>query len=393
MCGIAGWVNVKRSIKDYRDIIDNMTDVLANRGPDSKGIYADENILLGHRRLAIVDPEGGYQPMMKSVGENKYIMVYNGELYNTEEVRDKLLLKGHKFRSYSDTEVLLTAYIEWGEDCLKVINGIFAFAIWDEKRERLFMSRDPLGVKPLFYSLINDSIIFASEIKAILKHPDVEPLIDRKGLLEIFGLGPARSLGNGVFKDIKEVAPAHYLVYDREGIRLKQYWELEAKSHTEDLDTTTEHLNSLIVDAIERQLVSDVPVCTFLSGGLDSSAISVIAAKAFERDNKGILNTFSIDYLENDKYFKSSQFQPNSDTFWVKKMVDFIGSNHHYINLDNIELVSALKDAVIARDIPGMADIDSSLYLFCKEVKKKATVALSGECDMSMDIIPCLHNQ
>jgi asparagine synthase (glutamine-hydrolysing) len=380
MCGIAGWINYKSNIIEKKQVIKDMTDTLKKRGPDCFAFYLSQNVLLGHRRLTIVDPEGGRQPMTKRIGDREYTIIYNGELYNTEEVREKLLAKGYSFKSYSDTEVLLTSYIEWGTDCLKNINGIFAFAIWDEKNKRFFMARDHLGVKPLFYVYKNDSLIFASEIKAILKHPEVEPVIDRTGLMEIFGLGPARSLGSGVFKDIKEVPPAHYLIIDPEGIKKNQYWDLEAKPHLEDLDTTVEHLRDLILDAVERQLVSDVPVCTFLSGGLDSSAISAIVKNKFEKDGRGKLDTFSIDYEDNEKYFKANEFQPNSDSYWIPKVVDYIGSNHNNIVLNNLQLVNSLKEAVLARDLPGMADIDSSLYLFCKEVRKKATVALSGEC-------------
>ncbi|WP_432404407.1 asparagine synthase (glutamine-hydrolyzing) [Wukongibacter sp. M2B1] len=380
MCGITGWIDNKTDIRDRVDIVENMADSLNNRGPDSSGLYRSKNALLGHRRLTIVDPEGGIQPMTRKIEDKEYTIVYNGELYNTDEVRNELKEKGHKFRSYSDTEVLLISYIEWGEECLNKINGIFAFCIWDEKDKKAFLARDPLGVKPLFYVCKGDSLIFASEIKAILKHPSVRPIVDQTGLLEMFGLGPARSLGNGVFKEIKEIPPAHRLVFDYRGIQIRKYWDLEAKPHLDDLDTTTEHIRELVVDAIERQLVSDVPVCTFLSGGLDSSAISVVASEAFKRRGKENLNTFSIDYEDNDKYFIASEFQPDSDKYWVKRVVDYIGSTHHNININNIELAESLERAVLARDLPGMADIDSSLYLFCKEVRKRATVALSGEC-------------
>lgn len=380
MCGITGWIDNKTDIRDRVDIVENMADSLNNRGPDSSGLYRSKNALLGHRRLTIVDPEGGIQPMTRKIEDKEYTIVYNGELYNTDEVRNELKEKGHKFRSYSDTEVLLISYIEWGEECLNKINGIFAFCIWDEKDKKAFLARDPLGVKPLFYVCKGDSLIFASEIKAILKHPSVRPIVDQTGLLEMFGLGPARSLGSGVFKEIKEIPPAHRLVFDYRGIQIRKYWDLEAKPHLDDLDTTTEHIRELVVDAIERQLVSDVPVCTFLSGGLDSSAISVVASEAFKRRGKENLNTFSIDYEDNDKYFIASEFQPDSDKYWVKRVVDYIGSTHHNININNIELAESLERAVLARDLPGMADIDSSLYLFCKEVRKRATVALSGEC-------------
>ena len=348
MCGIVGWVNLKKDIKPYYNIVEDMRDTLVFRGPDSYGIKVYDNAILGHRRLAIVDPTGGLQPMDKYLGDRKYTIVYNGELYNTEVVRRDLLDKGYTFNSYSDKE--------------------------------LFLVRDPLGVKPLFYSFKGDSLIFGSEIKALLKHPDVDSIVDKDGILEMMAISPQRSLGSGIFKDIKEVPPAYCLTYNENGIKLRQYWELEAKEHTEDLGQTTKHLRELLVDAIERQLVSDVPVCTFLSGGLDSSFISYIAAKAFERDNKEKLNTFSIDYTDNEKYFKANEFQPNSDAYWVVKMADYIKSNHHNVILDNTILANYLKEATLASDLPLMADIDSSLYLFSKEVRKHATVVLSGEC-------------
>ncbi|HSQ89411.1 asparagine synthase (glutamine-hydrolyzing) [Romboutsia sp.] len=380
MCGITGWINNTENISSKTKIIENMTETLSNRGPDSFGTYVSVNALLGHRRLTIVDPEGGLQPMTRIIGDNKYTIVYNGELYNTEDVRLKLKAKGYTFKAYSDTEVLLVSYIEWGQDCLKHINGIFAFGIWDENNKSLFLARDPLGVKPLFYSVKGDNLLFASEIKALLKHPIIERIVDKEGLLDIFGLGPARSLGSGIFRDIKEIPPAYCMFYKDGRFNLREYWTLSARHHKEDIDTTTDHVRSLLVDAIERQLVSDVPVCTFLSGGLDSSAISTIAANSFKCDGKEVLNTFSIDYKDNDKYFKSNEYQPNSDAIWAEKMADFIGSNHHNIILNNEDLVSSLKDSVLAMDLPGMADVDSSLYLFCKEVRKKSTVALSGEC-------------
>lgn len=380
MCGIVGWISKERSIKESTKIIENMACTLSERGPDAFGYYSSESLQLGHRRLTIVDPEGGAQPMIRKMGDRKYVLVYNGELYNTEDVREKLKKKGYQFESYSDTEVLLFSYIEWGADCLKHINGIFAFGVWDEKEKEVFLVRDHLGVKPLFYSIKNNNLIFGSQIKALLAHPMIEPTINYEGVMEILGLGPARSLGHGIFEDINEIPPAHYLTY-RDGIpKLVQYWELEAKPHEEDLNTTIDNTRHLLVDAIERQLVSDVPVCTFLSGGLDSSAISNITSNFFKREGRDQLETFSIDYRDSYKYFQANEFQPNSDQVWAEKMAEFIGSHHNTVILDNIQLVEALKEATKFNDLPGMADIDSSLYLFCKEVRKKATVALSGEC-------------
>ncbi|MEY8000676.1 asparagine synthase (glutamine-hydrolyzing) [Clostridium sp. Mt-5] len=379
MCGIAGWINLKEDISKNRDAILNMTNTLKERGPDNEGYYYSKNVLLGHRRLIVVDPSGGAQPMLKKVNDKKYIMVYNGELYNTEDLRKLLVEQGYSFDSYSDTEVLITSYIHWGIDCLKYMNGIYAFAIWDENEKRLFMARDPLGVKPLFYTIKNDSFIFGSEIKTILAHPLIEPVVDREGLTEIFALGPARSLGGGIFKNIYEVPPANYLIYNRDGLKIKEYWKPQCKAHNEDVETTAEHVKTLLVDAIKRQLVADVPVCTFLSGGLDSSVISTVAASEFKKQGK-VLNTYSIDYEDNDKYFKANDFEPTSDKVWALKMSKYINSHHHGIINTSKDLADALYNSVKASDLPGMADIDSSLYLFCKRIREDNTVALSGEC-------------
>lgn len=381
MCGIAGWINKTEHISDKKDTVIKMMDALEHRGPDDSGICVYENAVLGHRRLVVVDPKGGAQPMTKKskVGQ-QYTIVYNGELYNTEDIRKKLLDKGYAFKSYSDTEVLLTAYIEWKEKCLNYINGIFAFGIWDHSNKTFFLARDPLGVKPLFYSIKGNSVIFASEIKALLKHPLVDPIVNEEGLMEILGLGPARSLGNGIFRDIREIPPAHYLMLDQGGIKINEYWKLEAKEHEETLEDTLMHTQELLADAIKRQLVSDVPICTFLSGGLDSSIISAVAAKAFEKEKREALNTFSIDYTDNKKNYVYNELQPDLDSTWIPFISKYIGSRHTNIVLDNKELAEKLYQATLASDLPGMADIDSSLLLFCREVKKHATVALSGEC-------------
>ena len=380
MCGIVGWSNLKNNIRDDSDIMDEMIDTLKLRGPDSAGLKTYNHALMGHRRLIIVDPTGGMQPMTKIINNKEYTICYNGELYNTEEVRADLISKGYKFDSYSDTEVLLTSYIEYGQKCADYLNGIFAFGIWDEYNQELFLCRDQLGIKPLFYSYIDGNLIFASEIKALLKHPYIDSIVDRDGLIELISLGPARTLNGAIFKDIKEIPPAHYLLFNKRGINLNEYWKLETMEHEDDIDTTKKKVREMLVEIIENQLVSDVPVCTFLSGGLDSSVISSVAFDKFKKDGLGVLNTFSIDYKDNEKYFKKNLYEPNSDPEYVKRMVEFLGSNHHNIVLNNIDLAHALDDATKAADLPGMADVDSSLYLFAKEVRKYATVALSGEC-------------
>lgn len=380
MCGIVGWSNLKNNIRDYSNVMEKMINTLKLRGPDSGGLKVYNHSLIGHRRLSIVDPTGGLQPMTKKIGDREYTICYNGELYNTEEVRSELIDRGYTFDSYGDTEVLLTSYIEFGKNCVDHINGIFAFGIWDEYNKELFLCRDPLGIKPLFYSYKDGNLVFASEIKTLLIHPSIDSVVDRDGLLELMSLGPGRSLGGGIFRDIKEVPPAFYLIFNDKGVSLNEYWKLEVREHEDDLDKTKKYVRDLLVDIIENQLVSDVPVCTFLSGGLDSSIISKVAFDKFKEDEKDTLNTFSIDYIDNEKFFKKSLFEPNSDADYINIMVDFLGSNHHSILLDNVDLARALDDATIAADLPGMADIDSSLYLFSKEVRKYATVALSGEC-------------
>ena len=379
MCGIAGWVNFSESLKSNSKIIKKMTDILERRGPDSEGIYESENVLLGHRRLIVVDPEGGEQPMIKIINGNKYVLVYNGELYNTEELRKSLLEEGYFFDSYSDTEVLLMSYIAWGVNCIKKFNGIFAFAIYDEEKEQVFLARDQMGVKPLFYSINNKNIIFASEIKAILANPMVKAQIDREGITELFALGPSVVPGKAIYKNILEIAPANCLLISKGNIKVWEYWKVTLQENKETVEEAAEHVRLLLFDAIKRQLVGDVPICTFLSGGLDSSAISAIAAEEFRNRGK-ILNTYSIDYKDNEKYFKSSLFQPTSDKYWAFRMAEFIKSNHKNVVLNHKDLVLALKESTLARDLPGMADVDSSLLLFCKEIRKNFVVSLSGEC-------------
>ena len=379
MCGIAGWVNFSESLKSNSKIIKKMTETLERRGPDSEGIYESENVLLGHRRLIVVDPEGGKQPMIKIINGSKYVLVYNGELYNTEELRKSLLEEGYFFDSYSDTEVLLMSYIAWGVNCIKKFNGIFAFAIYDEEKERVFLARDQMGVKPLFYSINNKNIIFASEIKAILANPMVKTQIDREGITELFALGPAVVPGKAIYKNILEIAPANCLLISKENIKVWEYWKVTLEENKETVEEAAEHVRLLLFDSIKRQLVGDVPICTFLSGGLDSSAISAIAAEEFRNRGK-ILNTYSIDYKDNEKYFKSSLFQPTSDKYWAFRMAEFIKSNHKNVVLNHKDLVLALKESTLARDLPGMADVDSSLLLFCKEIRKNFVVSLSGEC-------------
>jgi asparagine synthase (glutamine-hydrolysing) len=357
-----------------------MTRTLAHRGPDDVGYHVSPHALFGHRRLVVVDPEGGRQPMFYTHDGNTYTIIYNGELYNTEDLRRELLTRGHAFGGWSDTEVLLHAFAEWGEGCLEKLNGIYAFAVWDEKKERLFLARDRIGVKPLFYCRKSGAFLFASELKALLKHPHVPPRVNASGLAEIFAVGPARTPGHGVFAGIDELRPGYCLTYDREGLRLKQYWALQSAAHPDDFETSVAIVKDLVFDAVKRQLVSDVPLCVLLSGGLDSSAISAIAADVYKSERCEKIRTFSIDYVDNDRNFRAGQFQPNPDAPWVKIVSDYLGTEHADFLIDTPELVEALYPSVLARDLPGMTDVDSSLLAFSRRIKKHATVGLSGEC-------------
>ncbi|MBR0485375.1 MAG: asparagine synthase (glutamine-hydrolyzing) [Oscillospiraceae bacterium] len=380
MCGIAGMIDWKQNLHQQEQTARNMQKVLRRRGPDQNGMYFTEHAVLVHTRLAVIDPENGRQPMQCTENGETYTVVYNGELYNTQEIRKNLEKQGYVFSTHADTEVVLKAYICYGAECVRLFNGIFAFAVWEEKKQRLFLARDRIGVKPLFYYQTNSGLIFASELKAILEHPDVPHEIDSNGISQILLFAPGRTPGCGVFRGMKELLPAHSAFFTKENnMQISRYWNLEAREHTENFAQTAEHVRFLLTDAIRRQLVSDVPIGTFLSGGLDSSLISSVAAREFRKEGK-ILHTFSVDYQDNDKYFRKSKFQPNSDPDFIRRMQKYLHAEHHWTVIDTPQLASALYDAVTARDLPGMADVDASLLLFCKEIREHVTVALSGEC-------------
>lgn len=389
MCGIAGILSQNIDLREREPLIRDISESLKLRGPDGFGEYTKPYVTLIHRRLSVIDPEKGAQPM--SFG--KYVIAYNGEIYNTQEIKNDLLAKGYSFDTQCDTEVVLKAYCEWKEKCCEKLNGIFAFAIWDDGEHSLFVCRDRIGVKPLFYSRKNGVFAFASRIKSLLLIPEISAEVDENGLNEIFMLGPAKPIGSAVFKDINELPPASYMTVKNGNVSIKQYWRLTAKEHTDNEAQTIEKTHFLVTDAIKRQLVSDVPLCTFLSGGLDSSIISEIASREYlKRGDR--LTTYSVDYTDNDKFFKASVFQPNKDSDYINLISDYIKSEHKNIVLDNKAVALALKESTEARGLPGFTDVDSSLMLFCREVKREHTVALSGECaDEIFGGYPWYHNK
>ena len=378
MCGIGGFVDYERDARRGGPILHGMKRTLTPRGPDAEGTYFDEDAALVHRRLIVIDPEGGKQPMHSP--DRNTIIIYNGELYNTPELRTELMSRGHEFVGHSDTEVLLHAYLEWKTDAFSRLNGIFAFAIWEKRERRLTLCRDRLGVKPLFFAPIRNGMTFGSTIDTVLCHPEIEPVIDEDGLRTLLLLGPARPPESGVFRQIKSLLPGHFAVLTPENFTDHVYWQLEAHEHEDDLPTTIERTHTLICDAARRQLVSDVPLACFLSGGLDSSILSMLAAKDYAARGE-TLHTWSVDYRDNDKYFTKSIFPPNSDESYIDQMVDCLGTHHHRVVLEPEALCAALLPATDARALPGMADVDSSLLLFCAAVKRGGTtVCLSGEC-------------
>ena len=372
MCAIAGLIFLPYD----EAILDRMRKTMLRRGPDDNGILQAAGCVLLHSRLAIIDIAGGAQPMELCCAGERYTIVYNGELYNTQELREKLVSLGHSFRGHSDTEVLLHAYAQWKDKCLDQLNGIFGFGVWEHNAKRLFLARDRIGVKPLFYTLCNGGMLFASEMKTILAYPGYKAQLDAVGAAQLLLLGPGRIPGSGVFRGIAELEPGCCGYFTDGKWKSWRYWQLKDRIHLDSFEETAEEVRYLVTDAIRRQMVSDVPLGTFLSGGLDSSLISSVCARELGHP----LDTFSVDYEDNDKFFVPGKFQPNSDSSYITIMTEYLGSNHHWTVLSAQELSDTLEEATVARDLPGMADVDFSLLAFCKRIRPKVKMALSGEC-------------
>ena len=357
----------------------DMRTAIAHRGHDQTGEYLRHHVGFAHTRLSIRDLAGGAQPMVRRRAEGEYAIVYNGEIYNAEELKQELLGRGYRFETTCDTEVILCGYMEYGMAVAKKLNGIFAFAIWDAARETLSLCRDRMGVKPLFYALQGGTLVFGSEPKALFAHPQVHPAADLDSFREIFGVGPARPPGCGVFCGLREVKPGCILEFSRRGMTEAPYWVLEAKPHTDSYAQTVETVSWLLRDAVRRQLVSDVPVCSFLSGGIDSTVVTAIASRLLGK--QGVtLNTFSFDFAHNDTCFQSNSFQPTRDRPYVDLVLALYPLHHTYLECDETTLADLLKDAVRMKDLPGMTDVDASLLYFCGLVKQHNKVALTGEC-------------
>jgi asparagine synthase (glutamine-hydrolysing) len=379
MCGITGWISFDRDLAREREILEAMTQTMACRGPDASGTWIDGPAALGHRRLAVIDIEGGAQPMSVHTSSGEVALVYSGEAYNFVELREELRRAGERFETASDTEVVLRGYLRWGETLADRLNGMYAFAIWDSRTRKLVMIRDRLGIKPLYIFPTPDGVLFGSEPKAILANPLARPVVDADGLRELFGF--VKSPRNAVWAGMREVEPGTIVTVDAQGVRERTYWRLETKPHEDDREATVEHVRQLLDDIVSRQLVADVPRCVLLSGGLDSSTITALSAAKLAEQGEQV-RTFAVDFIGQTEHFKPDQLRPTPDTPYVHDVAEHVGSEHADIVLDYRTLADpeVRRAVLMARDLPmGLGDMDTSLYLLCKAIRERSTVALSGE--------------
>lgn len=377
MCSLCGIFSPTGLRPDDGGLCDRMSALLRHRGPDGTGSFEDGTCALRHNRLAVMDPENGAQPMRCFRGGKTYIIVYNGEIYNTAQLKTDLLKEGFVPVTHCDTELVLGAYAVWGEDCLARFNGIFAFAVYCPEENSLFCARDRLGVKPFFYTWRGRRFLFASELKSLVRSGAVPPAVDAHGLWQLLFLAPVTLPGSGIFSGVSELLPGECCRVTENGFERRLYWQLQAAPCTDDAETAARKTEALLTDAIRLQLGSDVPLCTLLSGGLDSSVVSSVAAQTL-RERGDTLSTYSFEYEDND--YAPTLFQPNRDDDYARLMAKWLGTDHTVLTAPTASVAGCLREAVTSRDFPGQADIDSSLLWFCREIKRRHTVTLSGEC-------------
>ncbi|MFI9328411.1 asparagine synthase (glutamine-hydrolyzing) [Kitasatospora sp. NPDC052868] len=379
MCGVTGWIDWHTDLRHQERVLREMTATLLCRGPDADGVWLSRHAAIGHRRLSVIDLDGGAQPLPdRPSGPPGTVLGYNGELYNHRELRAELEALGHAFRTRSDTEVVLRAHLQWGRDAPTRFNGIFAYALWDDRREELLLVRDHLGIKPLYWHAHPGGVLFGSEPKAVLANPLFRAELDAEGIAELFALPAAPSTGHGLFRGLHEVRPGHLVSVTRGATRELRYWRLESAEHPDDEATTRDTVRALLADAVERQLISDVPLCTLLSGGVDSSAVTALAAAARERAGQGKISSFSVDFPGSADRTPDA-WRTTLDAPYVQAAADHIGTLHTSVLVPDDDLLDA-RDAVLrARDRPGWGEMDASLHLLFREVRRRSTVALSGE--------------
>ncbi|MFE1962985.1 asparagine synthase (glutamine-hydrolyzing) [Streptomyces sp. NPDC059479] len=379
MCGVTGWIDWETDLRSEEATLRAMTETLACRGPDDSGVLLSRHAALGHRRLAVIAPDDGAQPMGATTGDGpRTVLTYNGELYNYPELREELRSLGHEFRTRSDTEVVLRAHLQWGADAPRRFNGIFAYALWDDRNQELLLVRDHLGVKPLYWHPHASGVLFGSEPKAVLAHPLFHAELDAEGIAELFALPAAPTAGHGIFRGLYEVLPGQTVTVRRGATRTAFYWRPTARVHPDDPTTTRETVRALLADTVERQLLSDVPLCTLLSGGVDSSAVTALAAAARERAGHSKVTSFSVDFPGSADRAPDA-WRTGADAPFVRAAAEHIGTLHTSVLIPDDDLLDA-RDAVLrARDRPGWGEMDASLHLLFREVRRRSTVALSGE--------------
>ncbi len=394
MCGIAGWVSFDSDLTRCSHALDSMTETMACRGPDDRGVYVRTHAGLGHRRLSIIDLPGGTQPMSANTPAGEVALVYSGEVYNFQELRERLKAGGHAFRTDSDTEVVLRSYLEWGESLVDHLDGMYAFVIWDERDEKLLLVRDRMGIKPLYYYPTRDGVLFGSEPKAILANPSVPKAVDTDGLRELFA--QTKTPGWALWKGMREMVPGTLITVDRQGLRERTYWRLRATEHAESQDDTVARVREMLTGIVDRQLISDVPQGVLLSGGLDSSAITGLAAERLGLRGEQV-RTFSVDFAGQEENFVPDEMRDTPDSPFVRDVAAHVRSAHKNVVLDPADISdpAVRRAAVGARDIPnGFGDLDNSLYLLFKAIREQSTVALSGEsADEVFGGYPWFHSE
>lgn len=379
MCGIAGWFDPTLDLRSHASVLQDMCDTQACRGPDAEGVYLRPTVGLAHRRLAVLDPRDGTQPMVRRRADGTEVAItYSGEVYNFAALRDELAGLGHHFVTRCDTEVVLVAYLEWGSGLVDRLVGIYAFAVWDSADGRLLLVRDRLGVKPLHWTATDRGIVFGSEPKALLAHPGVHARLDGDGLVAMLAMFGVHRPGRTVLADISEVPPGGLLTADAEQVSVTQYWQLTAREHTDTPTETVQRVRELLDAAVTEQLVSDVPLCALVSGGIDSSAIAALAQGALARDGAR-LATFTVDFDEQATHFLPDRDRPDLDAPYVAQLVRHLGTDHQRAMLPVPDMAALQRRVTVARDLPAIGDLDSSLLGLFNEVSGRFTVALSGE--------------
>ncbi|MFD3577026.1 asparagine synthase (glutamine-hydrolyzing) [Streptomyces sp. NPDC058644] len=379
MCGITGWVSFDRDLRSVSGTLDAMTETMSCRGPDDRGTWIEGPAGLGHRRLAIIDLPGGRQPMTARTPRGTVALVYSGETYNYTELRRELTGRGHEFSTDSDTEVVLRGYLEWGEAVAERLNGMYAFAVWDGRHDKLVMIRDRMGIKPFYYYETPDGVLFGSEPKAILANPLARARVTTDGLRELFTF--VKTPGHAVWDGMNEVEPGTVVTVDRSGPRRHVYWRLETRPHPDGRQESIAKVRELLDDIVRRQLVSDVPRCTLLSGGLDSSAMTALAARQLGEAGETV-RSFAVDFVGQSENFVADALRSTPDTPFVHDVAKAAGTDHRDIVLDSHALADPEVRAkmIRARDLPmGFGDMDASLFLLFRAIREHSTVALSGE--------------